>query len=709
MGLRRHQVENLIRRGPNFYWRARIPVGFEAAGKNTRLSLSLRLSDRKIASVVARRLNALLVEIELLPGARMATREQLAKIFALESEAVRAEIDNLDRGAKRLGSLRDPEQRDADRHVGYAYRLLEAYGPTGTLNFEPGSDAREALIEAGASEDDIPAIAETFRSESEGVRTDLRGQSRGRFLRDVLHRMAQVGLDDTGLNRDAASEEIFRARANAFLASADDPRKPSLHKLSRPQAPSPIEARAVAPPPQPQVMWTADAPSQTSSTPEQKSEIQTLPVTPIVDVSTSVRDPAAPGRTDLPLSRFDEEVDKMIANKGKEWTAETAADARVLVNLFRGILEEHGVTHSGQITQTHVAALRQHFNHIIPSWGRSPRLRALSTQALREESARIVAEQKAKGKPAELGLSGATIRRHLGNLTHFQTHLQASNYTIADWTLKSLRPRKPKRGDVRHQQVKPGPDQVRPLFDLPIFTGQLSADKPETPGELVFHSANYFLPMLFTYLGSRRNEFAGLMLHEIVQENGHWAINIKPNKYRTVKNTQSERMLPVPTELLRLNFLDYVTRLKELGHELLFPELYSPFRKTQDLGDRFYKDFVPIAKKCMPDELWQRPIHALRHGFADTLKQEGVSEGVIEDLSGRLGNTETATRYTNPAGLPLLQNILLKYPTITDHLEPRPIRLLPWVEQKLPPPWAGRKSGDRFGYKRGRRPKKSKG
>src|SRR5690606_17261723 len=208
-------------------------------------------------------------------------------------------------------------------------------------------------------------------------RTDLRGPSRGRFLRDVLQRMAQVGLDDTGLNRDAASEEIFRARADAFLASPDDPRKPSLHKLSRPQAPSPIEALAVAPPPQPQVTWKADAPLQASSIPEQNPEIQTLPAQPIVDVLASVHDTAALGRTDLPLSRFDEEVDKMIANKGKEWTAETAADARVFVNLFRGILKEHGVTHSGQITQTHVAALRQHFNQVIPSWGRSPRLRTL--------------------------------------------------------------------------------------------------------------------------------------------------------------------------------------------------------------------------------------------------------------------------------------------------------------------------------------------
>lgn len=84
IGLRRHQVENLVLRGPIFCWRARIPVGLGAPTLNARLSLSLRLSDRKKASLVARRLNALLLEVELIPAARMATNEQLTRIFALE-------------------------------------------------------------------------------------------------------------------------------------------------------------------------------------------------------------------------------------------------------------------------------------------------------------------------------------------------------------------------------------------------------------------------------------------------------------------------------------------------------------------------------------------------------------------------------------------------------------------------------------------------
>ena len=51
------------------------------------------------------------------------------------------------------------------------------------------------------------------------------------------------------------------------------------------------------------------------------------------------------------------------------------------------------------------------------------------------------------------------------------------------------------------------------------------------------------------------------MLDEIVQTEGHWSIQIKANEIRRIKNAQSHRLLPVPNELLRLNFIEYVERL----------------------------------------------------------------------------------------------------------------------------------------------------
>lgn len=717
MAARRHQVENLVLRGTVFYWRPRIPVGFAAVGNSARLSLSLRLSDRKKASLMARRLNALLHEIEVRPAARMSTKEQLSKIFALEIEAMHDEIEGLDRAAKHVGTSRDPLHREAERQVGWAYRLLQAYGTGEKLSFEPGGEGRRALLEAEVDPDDIPFIAATYVAERDGAR-------RGPFLADVLRRMAQVGLDDTTLNRDAAMEQIHKARAEALLGSAARSRAIRLGEpQEEPVRPPRVEAAEV-PIAKPSLLWEADLPlpastgkkgateSETGRTTsgqtqnERLDELQTdvVAAAPIPPPSNTRGQPK-----NLPLSEFDAQLDKLIANHQDDWEPDTASDVRVLVGIFKGILEEHDVTHSGEITQEHVAALRQHFNHILPNYGRSPHLRAMSPKELREESKRRAEEaQKNDQAVIRLGLRPATIRRHLGNLDHFLKHLRSSHFAVPTWTFEGLRPKKPAKGDVRLQQVKPGPADVRPIFDLPIFTGRLNDEQPELPGNLTVHCGLYFLPMLYTYLGPRRNEFAGLGPDDIVLKEGTWAIQIRANKLRRIKNAQSHRLLPVPEELLRLNFIDYVERIKALGHTQLFPELFSPYLEKNDPGDRFYKEFVPIAQQSplLEKGLWRRPIHALRHGFADTLKNAGVSEGVIEDLSGRLGTTETATRYTNPSGLSLLRVIISRYPAITEHLEAKPIRLLPWVEKKLPPPWAGKSNGDRFGNKRGRRPRK---
>ncbi|HEV7417889.1 MAG TPA: hypothetical protein VGN98_17170, partial [Tianweitania sediminis] len=494
--------------------------------------MSLRLSDRKKASVVARRLNALLLQIEMVPKTRMATREQLTRIFALEIEAMRDEIEALDRSARHSGHLRDPAHREADRQVGWAYRLLQTYGPTSELSFAEGGEAREVLIEAGAQPDDLPFIEATYCSERGAVLSDRTGVTRSPFLRDVLHRMAQVGLEDTPLNRGAAIDEIFRARADTLLASAEDPRKPKLTAAGRTEQ-ARVEAGPGMPPPRPSVLWQAD-----SEAPPPAAIHETAPPPLVAFRSPGVQVPAAgvnvpkprTARKDLPLSEFDAQVEELIANHRDDWEADTASDVRVLVGIFCGILEEHGVSHSGEITQEHVAALRQHFNHILPSYGRSPRLRALSPVALREQSRKRAEEAKLKGETLRLGLKPATIRRHLGNLDHFLKHLRSSHFAVPDWTFEGLRPRKPPKGEVRLQQVKPGPDEIRPLFSIPFFTGRQSAEQPDVPGKLVFHSANYYLPMLYTYLGSRRNEFAGLMVDEIIQTEGAWAIQIRANE-----------------------------------------------------------------------------------------------------------------------------------------------------------------------------------
>ena len=396
---------------------------------------------------------------------------------------------------------------------------------------------------------------------------------------------------------------------------------------------------------------------------------------------------------DLPVKQFMKQCDLLIANNRENWNEDTAKDVKTAVRIFCGILDEHNVLTSSAITQTHLAALRQHFNNILVRWGSSSRYVAMTTVQLREATEREVIRAQKLNLPApEVGLSSGTIRRHLGNLEQFLNHLVASGFMLRAFTFKGIKPKKRSLASVRELTAKPGPEQVEPIFQLPVFTG-CAGPMPEEMrefGQTVYHSSLYYVPMLYAYLGARRAEFTGLMIDDVVyaKDQGMWSIKIRKNELRGLKNLQSKRDLPVPDELIRLGFIDYAKRLKELGHRCLFPELVAPGRKN-DTGDRFYKSFVPLlkAETGLGDQLWGRAIHALRHGFSDTLKQKGIEMSIIEDITGHLGRTEGDTRYTNIASLTVMKKTIDVYPVITGHLQPQPLRLLSYVEAKEPAPW----------------------
>ncbi len=394
---------------------------------------------------------------------------------------------------------------------------------------------------------------------------------------------------------------------------------------------------------------------------------------------------------DLPVKQFMKQCELLIANNRENWNEDTAKDVRTIVRIFCGILDEHNVLTCSAIDQSHLAALRQHFNQILVRWGRSSRYVAMTTVQLREASQReLIRAQKLNLPEPKIGLANGTIRRHLGNLEQFLNHLVASGFMLRAFTFKGIKPKKRSTASNRAQTQKPGPERIEPFLHLPMFTG-CAGPMPNLmteQGEHTYHCSLYFVPMLLTYLGLRRAEVAGLMTSDVVQEDGIWAIKIRENSIRGVKNDQSTRDLPVPAELIRLGFIEYVQRLKELGHSALFPELISPTSKA-DPGDRFYKLFLPLMKadKVLAQQLWPRTIHAFRHGFSNTLKQQGVEISIIEDITGHLGRTEGETRYTHVARLGLMQKAIEAYPIITGHLERKPLRLLPYVEANEPAPW----------------------
>ncbi|WP_423776386.1 DUF6538 domain-containing protein [Aurantimonas coralicida] len=649
----RHHVSNLVRRGNVYYWRPRLPAGASRSGRGKHLSLSLRITDHAHAKSLAMQLNARLEGIRSMVVTEAWNKEQLAILFREEIEQASRELEGFAVAARRVGSPSE-DQLKADEDVGWAYRLFAVFGARRGLEFKGDCPGLHYLKRLGVPPERLPFVVDTFRQEQHYRCSPM-------FDEQVQGRLRDAGLDTNPLMRERAATEIARARAEVLLKSRSFyPDLAALDVVAVDQAPETV-------------------------TPDEQL------------VTSDVKVEAA---KHIRVSELVEYCQSYLSGRQQEIEARTQRDIAVVVSTFADILAEHQVETLAGMQQFHLGALRKHYNEIIPNYGKSSQLASLGAKDLRIASSRRVATaMQAGATPPVLGLSPQTIRKHLCNLDAFLKHLKAMGYHIATYDLAGLRPRKPKSTRVRDLTEKPGPDRIRVIFRMPVFIGCKSSIEQDLPGDHVFHSANYYIPLILAYLGPRRFEVAGLTVNDIVLTDNGYAIYIKPNCLRRIKNEPTIRMLPVPDELERLGFIDYVNAIKELKYTALFPELYHAQRllSEQDAGDRFYKDFSPLVQghfSAQDEELWARLLHAIRHGHSDTLKQNGVNGLIIDDIAGRFGEGETATRYTNPAGLPLIRKQLRFYPNITRDLVRRPLNLLPWVKEKRLPPWAERETSD---------------
>ncbi|WP_343226841.1 integrase [Rhizobium laguerreae] len=682
----RHDVENLIRRGNIFYWRARVPASFARCGPGSRLSLSLHCSDHKKAEVIGRKLNTLMAELKMKSKEPM-SKAQLQKLCEHERDVMLLHLEDVSIVARRYGRPADIEELELDLENGWAYKLLAMFGIRQKLTLEEGCSGSKYLLENAVPASHIFAIRSNYLELLHEANT--RGFQDG--IRMLMH---QFDISQNGLNHEKAMKAYFSGRAEALFDVAE--RHPladrNLSELTGGSRPEPHavaceQAPEIAMPPAPLVaIPLEDVPPPS---PPEPFPIAVLDLSPSPRHAAIESDDGVKTQPVIQVADFEAECEKLAQNMKDAWDDDTARDARALVRMFKAVLEEHGVEHTGQISQYHLGELRQHFNAIPVRWGQSARMRAMTAPELRAEGQKLLEQAAKHGKKAAVGLSAGTIRKHFGNLNHFLKHVRGHGFGLDNWTFEGLRPKKPKAGSIRRQQHKPKPDEIRPLFSCPVYTGSLNHDRGRgKPGPYVFHDAAYFLPIMFTYLGARRKEFAGLSLNDIEEDDDGLVIVLRTNEFRRLKTEQSERVLPLPDELIRLGFMDYCVALQTLGYKAVFPDLIS-HKTTNDPGDRFYDVFLPMMERSLGDKMWKRAFHALRHGMADTLLQAGVAPLIINDISGRLGDSsETSLRYTNPAGLPLMRDALGKYPIITSSIEPKPIRLLPWIEQCLPPPWA---------------------
>ena len=122
---------------------------------------------------------------------------------------------------------------------------------------------------------------------------------------------------------------------------------------------------------------------------------------------------------------------------------------------------------------------------------------------------------------------------------------------------------------------------------------------PLHAGDEVIHDAKYWvLPLIVSTL-ARSDEISGLAVDDVFLDCETPYLDIRPNALRRLKNTASERKVPISRKILDLGFASYVEAMRKAGHKALFPEYLHP---TMDFEKVFRNDlFDPLRKHFYPN------------------------------------------------------------------------------------------------------------
>lgn len=643
---------NLHRRGAVYYWRRRMPARFALATGANWLKLSLRTCEPVRARFLAAQLDATAADLFMTTLPDAMTKEQLATLFRKAFLGHEAKLDRVAAFARQEPGFDPAVEMASERAMGWSYRVASSRG----LNGQLAAEDRTAMAKAGLAEAEIAGVGECLDAMQ---RSGALAPSQAR-IREIIE---EVGALPTPGNVARAEPIYLRALGEALLRTHDRfisdplPYEDLLAGLGTEACKAESERRV----PEPVAAEVAPIRVHSASQPV-SSSAPPLTIASAPNAASTATIEAIGAR--------------LIAEKRQDgdWDDKTCRQAGFIYTLFgRFLREEHGLIDLSGLRQAHCDAFDSFLRVLFKSVGKSPKDKDRSIRELRR-----ISEAK---KQEERGLEAGTRNRHLTFLGQALVRARKAGVLIAPGvSLTEFRARKRKRG--RDQRPTPPSTALEAFFFLPVFTGCRAWDDIHTTGPELFHRAAYFGPMLAHYEGMRREEFCALSVEDVVTSNGdHPYLHVCFNEFGRVKNVQSVRNLALHPELIRLGFLDYVAALCRLGQRRVFPDLFSPSTRSP-LGDRLYDELRPAFTKA------GFTTHHVRHFFGNALKQKRVTEEFRADLLGHGGKTETAERYCNPVEIRLQLEELTKLPILTGHLEPKPIRLVPWVQGGEIAPWS---------------------
>lgn len=273
----------------------------------------------------------------------------------------------------------------------------------------------------------------------------------------------------------------------------------------------------------------------------------------------------------------------------------------------------------------------------------------------------LITLKKAKAHP---GLSEGEQRKILDTISQIFAWAIAEEEMVSNPAVRlggeAIRKSK-KRLTKAHEQRDPlAPEDLEKVFSAHWFkngVGKLTAK-----GDYYHYRPHYYwLPILALYCGGRLNELCQLYLKDVIVNEGVHCLDfnlqgddkldideddLQDAIDKSLKNISSARIIPLPQLVIDLGLIDYVQRLRDLGHTRLFPELLFDTEKGYGkyAGKWFNDSFM--GKQLEIPRNRKKTFHSMRHNFATALGRVQAEPNLKADLMGhkRRGST-TEVRY----------------------------------------------------------------
>ena len=350
--------------------------------------------------------------------------------------------------------------------------------------------------------------------------------------------------------------------------------------------------------------------------------------------------------------RLSSVIERMTAIKHVEGIEEkTLRQYRAFAALFEMLT---GIDDITKVTQTVAKSFRADLNWSPKSWGKSPKDIHMTRNEVQAKSDAL--------PPEKIGLSVGTINRHLEHLNQ-----------IADWARDEglpvdthLKPAKLRKKDTVRARDKRDPftvEQLRTMFQQPVWTGSRSEWHQTQPGDHIYRNGIYWCPLIGAYTGARREEIAGLAPDDIVQVEGIWCFNIEDSELRRIKNLSSRRVVPIHPHLLEMGFLTHVETARKAGQNSLFPDLYEAGNNS--FGRKLGRRMRAIIDNCFGENGAKLSFHSLRHYAQNELANAGVESRIVRDIVGHEGVDVHDKVYTKKAPVAALSNAIAQLPRVT--------------------------------------------